>query len=62
MWNDNHVIGAFIIGTVAGITLLTAIIVFTGTTYKDGQIDAMTNRASYKLITLPDSTKEWRKK
>ena len=29
--------------------------------YKKGQIDALTNDVRYKLITMPDSTKIWKK-
>ena len=29
--------------------------------YRQGQIDALTNNVRYKLITLPDSTKVWKR-
>lgn len=32
---------------------------FPDRTYKDGQIDALTGKVRYKLITNPDSTKSW---
>jgi hypothetical protein len=51
------------LGLIAGLVLFTIVIarVFIDRGYKQGQIDALTNNIQYKLITLPDSTKCWKR-
>jgi hypothetical protein len=46
-------------GIVLGIILLGVIVNIAGTTYEDGQIDALTGNVKYHLVINPDSTKTW---
>jgi len=51
-----------VFGVIIGFTLTATVLIATGNTYKQGQIDALTGNIKYEPVTLPDSTKEWRAK
>jgi len=55
---DNF-ISVFIVGVVVEMFLLVIMMNAKNMTYKDGQIDALTGKIEYHLITNPDSTKTW---
>jgi hypothetical protein len=62
MWTDDGLLTSFIVGVGIGIIAILVFLILIGKTYKDGQVDALTGNIRYELITLPDSTKEWRGK
>jgi hypothetical protein len=50
----------FITGFVAGLALGTAVMIALSTNpYKRGQVDALTGKIKYHLVTNIDSTKTW---
>ena len=62
MWEDKHILQALIVGIIVGAMLAVASFYVTKSTYKQGQIDALTGKVKYRLITLPDSTSQWVRK
>lgn len=51
-----------VLGTILGVLLFAITQDIFGTTYKHGQIDALTGKIKYELVTNPDSTKTWEEK
>ena len=53
----------FLLGVIIGLILLSYSLILFNMTYIDGyrqgQIDALTGKAKYHLVTLPDSTRVW---
>ena len=47
-------------GVFIGIASAFLFLYFLGGTYKDGQVDALTGKVHYELVTQADSTREWR--
>lgn len=52
----------FFCGVAIGILLCLIMMSSGDCTYKDGQIDALTGKIKYKLVTKNDSTKTWETK
>jgi hypothetical protein len=59
MKNKIDFIGGCILGIALGLWLSYISQYIFGRTYKDGQIDALTGKVKYELVTHPDSTKTW---
>ena len=49
----------FFIGLLWGMFIVLGIQKLANNTYKDGQIDALTGKIQFKLITNPDSSRAW---
>ncbi len=60
--NDQSFIAGLVIGLIlcAATFAITRIIVMNDY-YKQGQIDALTGKINYHLVTKPDSTRVWEK-
>ena len=49
----------FFVGVFVGILLFLFVAKVSDSTYADGQIDALTGKIHYELVTHPDSTRSW---
>jgi hypothetical protein len=59
MFDGRDVALISLIMLIFGMGIMMIILVATDATYRDGQIDAVTGKMYYKLVTNPDSTREW---
>jgi hypothetical protein len=51
---------SFIVGLGVGMIFFKILLTIASEDYKGGQIDALTGNVKYHLVTMPDSTREWR--
>ena len=60
--SDGAVAAGVIVGFMGGMLFALMLAWIADNTYYDGQVDCLTGVIKYELVTLPDSTREWKAK